>query len=67
MTVYHKRRIDDLGRVAIPKELRMKLGINEGDELVLFSIGKGSGTIFVRVASNTLMPDEGDEEERPNV
>lgn len=27
------RRVDDLGRVVIPKELRYKLGIKEGDAL----------------------------------
>lgn len=27
------RRIDDLGRVAIPKEIRRKLNIKEGDPL----------------------------------
>lgn len=27
------RRIDDLGRVVIPAEMRRTLGINEGDEL----------------------------------
>lgn len=30
------RRIDDLGRVVIPRELRRKLGIKEGDPLELF-------------------------------
>lgn len=30
------RRIDDLGRVVVPKELRYKLGIREGDPLEIF-------------------------------
>ena len=30
------RRIDDLGRVVIPKEIRRNLGIREGDPLELF-------------------------------
>lgn len=30
------RRIDDLGRVVIPKEIRQKLKINEGDPLEIF-------------------------------
>ena len=30
------RRIDDLGRVVIPKEIRKNLGIKEGDPLEIF-------------------------------
>lgn len=30
------RRIDDLGRVVIPKEIRRNLGIKEGDPLEIF-------------------------------
>lgn len=30
------RRIDDLGRVVIPKEIRRNLGIHEGDPLEIF-------------------------------
>jgi AbrB family transcriptional regulator (stage V sporulation protein T) len=30
------RRVDDLGRIAIPKEIRRELAINEGDQLELF-------------------------------
>lgn len=30
------RRIDDLGRVVVPKEIRRNLGIREGDPLELF-------------------------------
>ena len=30
------RRIDDLGRVVIPKELRRSIGIKEGDPLEIF-------------------------------
>jgi AbrB family looped-hinge helix DNA binding protein len=29
------RRIDDLGRVVIPKELRYEMGIDEGDTLAI--------------------------------
>ena len=31
------RKIDNLGRVVIPKHLRAKAGINEGDELEIFT------------------------------
>ena len=30
------RRIDDLGRIVIPKEVRRNLGIHEGDPLEIF-------------------------------
>lgn len=33
------RRIDDLGRVVIPKELRRTLGVAEGDPLEIFVEG----------------------------
>ena len=35
------RRIDDLGRVVIPKELRRNLNIREGDPLELFTTNDG--------------------------
>ena len=35
------RRIDDLGRVVIPKEIRLHLGIKEGDPLELYYDDKG--------------------------
>lgn len=34
------RRIDDLGRVVIPKEIRRAVGIHEGDPLEIFLEGK---------------------------
>lgn len=30
------RRIDDLGRVVIPREIRKKFGIEKGDQLEIF-------------------------------
>lgn len=39
------RRIDDLGRVVIPKEIRRSMGIREGDPLELFM--EGDGVCFV--------------------
>lgn len=35
------RRIDDLGRIVIPKEMRRKLKINEGDPLEICIIDDG--------------------------
>ena len=34
------RRIDDLGRVVIPKEIRRTIGVREGDPLEIFLSGK---------------------------
>ena len=34
------RRIDDLGRVVIPKEIRQTLRIREGDPLEIFTDGE---------------------------
>jgi len=35
------RRIDDLGRVVLPKDLRMILGMSEGDALEIFATRSG--------------------------
>lgn len=35
------RRIDDLGRVVIPKEIRRTLGIKEGDPMEIYMTGEG--------------------------
>ena len=34
------RRIDELGRIVIPREIRRSLGIREGDSLEIFVDGK---------------------------
>ena len=34
------RRIDELGRIVIPREIRRSLGIREGDTLEIFVDGK---------------------------
>ncbi|AGX43992.1 AbrB/MazE/SpoVT family DNA-binding domain-containing protein [Clostridium saccharobutylicum] len=34
------RKVDDLGRIVIPKELRKTLNINEGDALEIFTESK---------------------------
>ena len=39
------RRIDDLGRVVVPKEIRRNLGIREGDPLEIFLDEQG-GIVF---------------------
>ena len=36
------RRIDDLGRVAIPKEIRRSVGIREGDALEILVDNEGN-------------------------
>ena len=46
------RRIDDLGRVAIPKEIRRAMGIHEGEPLEIFMEGKD--TICFRKYRNNL-------------
>lgn len=35
------RRVDDLGRIIIPKEVRKSLNINEGDPLEIFTTYEG--------------------------
>lgn len=46
------RRIDDLGRVVIPKEIRRAVGIHEGEPLEIFIEGKD--TICFRKYRNNL-------------
>lgn len=41
------RRIDDLGRVVIPKEIRRTLGLHEGDPMEIF-LDNDKGVIFKR-------------------
>jgi len=36
------RRIDDLGRIVIPKEIRRSIRINEGDALEIFTTNDGA-------------------------
>lgn len=35
------RRVDDLGRIVLPKELRQTLGIGEKDPMEIYTDGKG--------------------------
>lgn len=39
------RRMDDLGRVVIPKEIRRTLRIREGDSLEIYT-EEGGGVVF---------------------
>lgn len=47
------RRIDDLGRVVIPKEIRKRLHIEEGDALELY-VSDGGVTFIPYRAESTL-------------
>ena len=49
------RRIDDLGRIVIPKELRRTLGIKEGDALEM--VATNNNRVFIQKCG------EADEEE----
>ena len=48
------RRIDDLGRVVIPKEIRRTMHIKEGAPLEIFTDTEG-GVIFKKYSQYTLM------------
>ena len=41
------RRIDDLGRVVIPKEIRRTMGIKEGDPLEMFIDAENGGLVLM--------------------
>ena len=41
------RRIDDLGRVVIPKEIRRTLRIREGDPLEIFTDREGEIILYI--------------------
>ena len=45
------RRIDDLGRVVIPKEIRRTMGVKEGDPLEIY-MGEKDEVIFKKYAPN---------------
>ena len=46
------RRVDDLGRIVIPKEIRRTVGIREGEPLEIFI--EGEGTVCFRRYKNNL-------------
>lgn len=47
------RRIDDLGRVVIPKEIRQRFGIREGDALDIFTSDEG-----ITLSKHDTTPDK---------
>lgn len=51
------RRIDDLGRVIIPKEIRRSLNIKEGDPLEVFTTTDGE-VIFKPYKETTVSIEE---------
>ena len=46
------RRIDDLGRVVIPKEIRRSLNIEEGDPLEIYIDDKTKPVMFKKYLEN---------------
>ena len=46
------RRVDDLGRVVIPKEVRRSLGIREGDPMEIYTID--GGVVFKKYHHNLV-------------
>lgn len=46
------RRIDDLGRIVIPREIRRRFHIKEGDALELYLNDGCEGVIFIPYRSN---------------
>lgn len=49
------RKVDDLGRVVIPKEIRRTMGVTEGTALEIF-VGSDGGVIFRKyIPENSLI------------
>lgn len=48
------RRIDDLGRVVIPKEIRRNLGIKDGDPFEIFLTENG-GVVFQKYEIDPIL------------
>ena len=46
------RRVDDLGRIVIPKDIRRTIGIHEGEPLEIFI--EGEDTVCFRKYKNNL-------------
>ena len=52
------RRIDDLGRVVIPKEIRRSLKIREGDPLEIYIDDKTKSVMFKKYLENESALEE---------
>ena len=47
------RRIDDLGRVVVPKAVRVNLGIRDGDAFEIFTTEDRRGVVFQKYSFDT--------------
>ena len=56
MTTGITRRMDDLGRVVIPKEIRRIMGVEEGTEFEIFTDGNGS-ILLCKEGTTKHVPD----------
>lgn len=45
------RRIDDLGRIVIPKEIRRNMGLNDGDALEILTNHNGKEIVIRPIGS----------------
>lgn len=45
------RRVDDLGRIVIPKEIRRRIGITEGTPMEIFITDNNYGVAFMKYNS----------------
>lgn len=50
-------RIDDLGRVVIPGDVRRSLGIREGDAFEIFTTEDRRGVVFQKYSFDTPIAD----------
>ena len=53
--MFEVRRIDELGRVAIPKEIRERINIEAGAPMIIINEGKNFVT-FAKYDSNVIPP-----------
>jgi AbrB family looped-hinge helix DNA binding protein len=45
------RKIDSLGRVTIPKSMRNRMGLREGDEMWFFSLVDDNGLEYIAMTN----------------